>query len=237
LIIFSDIDDTLIQTKKKCPPNALLYPAGPKSSSYYSEQQRKLTEWFGHARIIPVTGRDSEALSRVSFAFDHEKIVDHGALILNTDGSLDKIWLEHINDDMLQWRRFLYDLCDRIEKKIKKLSLSLRCHVLSDHGFACYISIKGIAKHFRILDEEVAAHKAFHPAAVVHENGENMALLPHYTSKSRAVQYLIDRYKTEIEHPLFIGAGDSRSDKAFMALCHYQLIPSESQIFRDDIFS
>ncbi len=233
MIIFSDIDDTLIQTKKKCPPNTILYPAGPKSSSFYSEQQRKLTEWFGHARIIPVTGRDSEALSRVSFAFNYEKVVDHGAMVLNADGTPDNIWLEHIKEDVLQWREFLYVLSRQIEEKIKNLSLALRCHVLKDHGMACYISIKGIPEHLRALDEEVAAHKAFHVAAVVHENGENMALLPHYTSKSRAVQYLMDRYKTEIEHPLFIGAGDSHSDKEFMALCHYQLIPSESQIFRD----
>jgi predicted mannosyl-3-phosphoglycerate phosphatase (HAD superfamily) len=46
------------------------------------------------------------------------------------------------------------------------------------------------------------------------------------------VSYLLAHYKREYPDLLTFGAGDSRTDAAFITLCDYALIPKNTQLFR-----
>jgi predicted mannosyl-3-phosphoglycerate phosphatase (HAD superfamily) len=46
------------------------------------------------------------------------------------------------------------------------------------------------------------------------------------------VQYLLDHYRRQHPEILTFGAGDSRTDAPFLALCDYALIPKNTQLFK-----
>ncbi len=233
-IVFTDIDDTLIQTKLKCPPETPLHDGGANSQgemiSFYSEQQKTLLNWFNTARTIPVTGRNSAALNRLTFTFKHEKVINHGALILGQDNQVDPTWLQQITSDINAWHEFLIYLESKVQTLIKQHGLTMRCRIVEDYNVPCYISIKGNHHQFEHLKELLTEHKAYRSAAKIHINGRNMALLPCYANKANAVHYLMAHYKKQYDHPLFIGSGDSHTDVPFMQLCHFMMIPNSSQI-------
>jgi len=58
-----------------------------------------------------------------------------------------------------------------------------------------------------------------------HLNGNNLAILPKVINKESAVGYLLARYREQHAELLTFGAGDSKTDAAFMALCDYAIIP------------
>jgi predicted mannosyl-3-phosphoglycerate phosphatase (HAD superfamily) len=56
----------------------------------------------------------------------------------------------------------------------------------------------------------------------------NVAAIPGYLGKEHAARWLL----SEVLQPaLVLGMGDSFVDLPFMGLCHYAMIPSQSQIF------
>jgi predicted mannosyl-3-phosphoglycerate phosphatase (HAD superfamily) len=70
-----------------------------------------------------------------------------------------------------------------------------------------------------------------------HLNGNNLAVLPKIINKESAVSYLIDVYRQQHPELLTFGAGDSKTDAPFMALCDYALIPKNTQLFKTLAFS
>jgi len=239
-IIFTDIDDTLLQSRRKCPPDTPLYDGGYDSQgeliSLYSEQQKTLLHWFSDGRIIPVTGRNTAALHRLTVQFQHEKIVNHGALILDEHYDVIPTWRAKIASAIEVWQDFLVDINIRVNAAITQQNLSLRSRVVEDHDVPCYVSIKGDPSQFSQLQSLLDEHKAYQQGAIIHLNGRNMALLPCYASKANAVAFLMNDYKKTYPHSLFIGAGDSHSDLPFMQLCHYMMIPHQSQINQRQIW-
>jgi hydroxymethylpyrimidine pyrophosphatase-like HAD family hydrolase len=88
IVIFTDLDDTLIQTKLKVPKNAHISLGATNSSgvplSFFTQSQRLMLDVFAKsgAIIIPVTGRDTHALNRVEYKFTSFRVVSHGAIVL-----------------------------------------------------------------------------------------------------------------------------------------------------------
>ncbi len=101
IVIFLDLDDTILQTAPKCPPDQLLTPAafnraGEVLSFMTRAQQRLLKFWREQATVIPVTGRTDSALDRVAITFTSWRITHHGAVIRQPDGALPVWWHDEI---------------------------------------------------------------------------------------------------------------------------------------------
>lgn len=97
LVIFLDLDDTILQTAPKCPPAEPVEPAavdraGRVLSFMTRAQQRLLAFWLERGTVIPVTGRTDEALARVTLKFESWRITHHGAVIRQPDGRLPVWW-------------------------------------------------------------------------------------------------------------------------------------------------
>ena len=70
ILTFLDLDDTIFQTERKCPPDVALEVGALSKTgeplSFTTPAQRTLLEWLlGTTTVIPTTGRDAASLSRV----------------------------------------------------------------------------------------------------------------------------------------------------------------------------
>ena len=106
--VFLDLDDTIFQTRGKCPPDeaSSLIPAAfhrdGNPLSFMSARQRQLFEWLSaSATVIPVTARSESAYRRVRLPFHHAAILDFGGVVLLPTGQLDKQWDQKIRPIML----------------------------------------------------------------------------------------------------------------------------------------
>ncbi len=116
-----------------------------------------------------------------------------------------------------------------VEQRIARDKLALRCRVIEDQGLPVYVSIKGDEDLLAQLETSVEEVWSS-PPGQIHRNGHNMALLPPFANKERAVSYLMQHFRKTHACPLFIGLGDSLSDLPFMRLCHFAITPHASQI-------
>ena len=101
IVIFLDLDDTILQTAPKCPPSEPIEPAAVdragRALSFMTRAQRRLLEfWRERSEVIPVTGRTDDALARVMIEFRSWRITHHGAVIRQPDGCLPPWWHDEV---------------------------------------------------------------------------------------------------------------------------------------------
>jgi len=233
IYIFTDLDDSLFQTRAKCPPDSALFTAAldrdGDSLSYSTAEQRALIALLGQGALIPVTGRNAAALARVQIDFPSYRVVSHGALVLDADDRPDPAWLAAIEAQLGAWHERMNHVCEWLRRRIDDDNFDARCRVIEDRNLPVYVSVKGDENAIQRLAREIQPHWR-EDGARVHHNGHNMALLPPFADKAQAVQFVMARLCEDGARPLFIGVGDSATDLPFLRLCHYALIPQHSQI-------
>jgi len=231
LYVFTDLDDSLFQTRGKCPPAATLHTLAVDRQgqplSFATDAQQTLLAWLDHGVVIPVTGRNSAALARVRVRFPSFRITSHGAMVVGPDGNPDQRWLALLEESLVHWQSRLNTALAELEARRQRQRLALRLRIIEDQGLPCYLSVKGEAADLETL--EAAMGELWEPA-LMHRNGENMALLPAFASKLRAVEFVLARLAEQDVRPLVIGLGDSLTDLPFLRLCDYAMIPRRSQI-------
>ncbi|MFT6386921.1 MAG: hydroxymethylpyrimidine pyrophosphatase-like HAD family hydrolase [Cellvibrionaceae bacterium] len=233
VIAFSDLDDTLFLSERKCSDLsghkvAAELPDG-EIGAYSTPQQQDLISLFDSACIIPVTGRRTDSLSRVLINFESYKIASHGAIVLDLHNDLHPAWRILLEEEEPLWRDHMLKLKCELEQYCETCNLKLRIRVIKDKGFACYICVKGEILHLQQLQPKISELKT--DGFTVHINDRNLAIMPPYASKLRAVTFLKNVLKSKSKGQLtFIGLGDSLSDSAFMSICDFQISPSYSQI-------
>lgn len=236
ITIFTDLDDTLIQTESKLPKSAkTALGATDKTGmplSYFTQTQQKLLSMFQQAKatIVPVTGRNTDALNRVRWQFDDFKIVSHGAVVLTGQNEVCPKWFDSIAAELREWPDILKRTNAEIRRIITKQNLDARSRVIIDKGIPAYVSIKGKRDALASIRKHNPLDKKFYR----HENGRNHALLPPYTRKKRAVQHVMTHLGL-MENDLTIGLGDSLTDLAFMQACHFSMMPTRSQIVEEKL--
>lgn len=231
VVVFTDIDDTLVHTAGKLSQPSTDVGALDKQGnplSFFTQGQRQLLELMlaGNAIIIPVTGRNKDALDRVLVDFHDYKVVSHGAVVLEPGGGLCDQWLSSIDEELGVWPDELERANQRVLQAIKSLGLDARSRVIIDQGISAYVSIKGdlesLAKLKQVTSDELSVFFR-------HENGRNHALLPPYTRKKRAIEHVAGQLGLS-QQDLTIGIGDSLSDLPFMTACQFLMVPNNSQI-------
>ena len=86
--VFLDLDDTLFQSRAKCPVEDDLYPAAflrdGSAHSFMTAKQRALWRLLEtNMTVIPTTARDWEAYRRVELPFRSWRILDYGGVIID----------------------------------------------------------------------------------------------------------------------------------------------------------
>ncbi len=237
-IALVDLDDTLFQTLRKCPPDVpaeRLVPLGfardGSALSYATPRQVRLIEWLSEtAWLVPVTARSREALMRARVPFT-AAICAHGGVIIGEDGEVDAAWHEHAVRQSAAHAEALEALAARIRAEAHAQIAALRVRVLSEGDLGLYV----LAKHEDV--DEGALHAVIDAVAgevprgwTIHRNGNNAALMPPWLGKAHAVEALLPRLRAAHPDAPVIGIGDSLTDAPYMALCDYAMIPKGSQL-------
>ncbi len=247
--IFLDLDDTLFQTLRKCAPGVndhglevrAFLPDGS-ANSFATQKQQWLWHWLSKGfKIVPVTARDVYAFERVNLPFQEEVVLNHGAVILDKQRQVDKVWQDNIMQTLPMYHQKLLEVWADVEH-YAACNPGFKPRLVDDFGTLWY----GVIKHSDgseatlkiVLDELIKPHPHVLDGSLYwHLNGNNLALLPKIINKESAVRYLLDRYRQQHPEILTFGAGDSNTDAAFMALCDYALIPKNTQLFQSLAFA
>lgn len=241
-IVFTDLDDTLfysnraintyqkrgfIQTNEDL--SVASFTQKGEAVCYSRPKQRQLLKLLERAdHLIPVTGRSSDSLARVNAPqFKSFRVCSHGAIILDAKQKLLSEWSKMITDDDLEWEQHFDLLSAKIESFTQQHS-ELRVKKVYDHNLCTYISVKGPE---RLINKLLPIVKPLWTQGRIHHNQRNLALLPSYSDKAKAVGFLMKHFKLMSAEPLlFIGLGDSVSDLGFLRLCDFVITPQTSQI-------
>lgn len=236
--LFLDLDDTIFQTMRKCPPGLNLDKAASNRDgvplSFMTSGQTALFRIFSETmRVIPTTARSLDAFKRVHLTFSHGAILDYGGVILDATGNCDAEWDAEIRQQTAKVSDTMTDLCSTIKDYANRQALSISARIISDFGMDLYIVIKQPDADIAVLEQlyqECVLPLA--PAAFyVHFNDNNIAIIPKFLNKAHAVKFFIEERLRPADGSLVtLGMGDSLSDLCFMGLCDYLITPSVSQI-------
>jgi hypothetical protein len=234
-IALVDLDDTLFQTLRKCPPDVprdALVPLGfardGSASSYATPRQRNLIAWLSETSwLVPVTARSRDALERVRIPMD-AAVCAHGGMIIGRDGEPDAEWCAHVAQAAAPHAALL----EQLAKDARSAEPSLSVRILSEEdGPRLYLLLKHPDWDEESLGAAVEAIRQDVPADwTIHRNGNNAALLPPYLGKHRAVSWLLPRLRALHPDAPVIGIGDSLTDAPFMAICDFAMMPAASQL-------
>jgi len=237
-VIFLDLDDSIFQTLPKCPPGEPVVPAAHGRDgaplSYITARQRALVDMLLRAgTVVPTTARGLDAYRRVDLPFTGPAIVGFGGVILSPDGSPDPDWDALIRPRCAEGEADLQGHLDSTARFIAARGLGAKARIISDLGMPLYLVVKhpegDHAKLHPIRDELWA--DACRERFFIHHNGNNLALVPRFLGKERAVRHVLE-HNVGPGPVLTIGVGDSLSDAPFLALCDFALLPRGSQLGR-----
>jgi hypothetical protein len=236
--VFLDLDDTIFQTRPKCPPGERLHPAaflrdGSPFSFMTERQQTLLRLLSSSATIIPTTARNHDAFRRVDLQWESLAVLDFGGAILLPDGRLDAVWDGRVRPKALRIAEELRALRDALEDFNQEQNLGIRVRVIDDFDMPLYV----VAKH---PEGDLAALETMRGEMLgpldterffLHHNDNNLSVVPRFLGKERAVRHILEHHLGG-EPILTIGVGDSLSDAAFLDLCDYRLVPQGCQLDR-----
>jgi len=234
--VFLDLDDTILQTRPKCPPGEPLHPAAYHRDgsplSFMTERQRSLLALLAAAAtVIPTTARNLDAFRRVRLSFSSLAVLDFGGVILQPDGTPDPGWDAVVRPQAEQAGPELRELLRAVQGFIAARGLGVNARLIADFDMPLYLVLKHPAGDCVALQTVLREHwAAVDPGRYfVHSNGNNLSLVPCFLGKERAVRHILERHLGP-EPVLTIGVGDSLSDAPFLGLCDYALLPRDCQL-------
>jgi hydroxymethylpyrimidine pyrophosphatase-like HAD family hydrolase len=238
-LVFLDLDDTLFQTARKCPPGEEVFATSfgkeGQPVSYMTAAQRHFFDWLfsSRATLIPTTGRSIDAYKRVHLPFSSGAIVHHGATVLEPDGTPDLVWHAKMLPQLEGVHATLQGLLESAQEFSRINTLGAEIYWIEEDGLPLYL----VAKHRGLDMEALERVRQFWLSKIealeglyLFANGNNVAVLPRCISKRAAVQYVLEREKAA-GPVLSIGLGDSVSDLEFMGLCDFLMTPRAGQVF------
>lgn len=243
ILAFLDLDDTLFQTRAKCPPGPLVpaaYGHDGTPRSFMSETQQRFAAWLGDTTtVVPTTGRNLAALRRVRLRWSAGSlvtpaIINHGGSIVRGDDTPDPGWQNYVDDVLAKTRDALASVFAELTEATSDSGVGVR--EIGDFGRTLYLVVKhpdadldaveAVREEAEALVDDVAPN-----ALRVIANGNNVAVVPRGISKSAAVDYLLERYRRD--GPLLsLGIGDSLSDAGFLSRCDFAVTPTQSQLWQ-----
>ncbi len=238
IFIFSDIDDTLIQTTRKTnldkKTNVWVVGVDKKPISHIYEGVEKLVRTTMKSQdisIIPTTARTIESYQRTALYSDTSLrdniefvILNFGGVIL-VNNQIDKNWEGIIETKYqslnLPLNRVFKDINTTLNQKFSNYNLKIRLL----ENFYVDILNKYHRDNDKLSSEIYQTIKEYiNDEYYIYTNGSSFAILPNFLNKKFAVEHIIKK-----ENPILtIGAGDNQNDLDFMFETDFLLIPNGS---------
>lgn len=233
MLIFTDIDDTLMKTKRKINNIENLsigaYAESGEALSYIEPERKDFIHNFLEKHtVIPVTARSYSALTRVELVFKQEKIINFGAHILNENNILLSDWQEIINQQQV-----LNDIINKVDFIENHFTIPEYVKLIKRIEFENFIFFNFRNTHLN-LEENITFAKKL--TDFLNNNNINdfylyitdrdVTMIPSYIKKERAVEFLLKKYQNITS----IGIGDHKNDYSFMHLCDFSIFPNDSSL-------
>ena len=241
VVVLTDLDDSLFQTLRKIPKDTDFKPVAfdknKEPLSYMSHPQSLLWDMLLNysSDIIPITGRNLDALNRVQLPFGTYRSVSHGSIVLNKDNKLcEDYWFDYLNIDSDQLKQICqknHKLNEYISFLIEKNKLNLRTKLITEYGFSQYVSIKGDKEDLEFISKNIC-NTTLLKKFRFHLNDKNMAYIPSIFCKKKAAIYILNKLNVD-SNDLVLTIGDSISDLNMMCTGFYAILPTKSQIFKE----
>lgn len=233
MLIFTDIDDTLMKTKRKIH-NIENLSIGAYSESgealSYIEPERKIfiDSFLEKHTVIPVTARSYSALKRVELVFKQEKVINFGAHILDENNILLSEW-----QDIISQQQVVMDIIKKVNFIEKNFAIADYVKLIKRTEFDNFIFFNFRNTHLKLEENVIFAKKL---TDFLNNNNINdfylyitdrdVTMIPSYIKKERAVEFLLKKYKNMTS----IGIGDHKNDYSFMHLCDFSIFPNDSSL-------
>lgn len=233
MIIFTDIDDTLMKTKRKikdissCEIGA--YSESGEALSYIEPKRIDFIQNFLEKHFfIPVTARSLSALQRVQIQFNNEKVINFGAHILDKDNKIITQW-----NDLIIHQQNIGNILSKIERIKKDFLLPDNVQLIERNENEVFVFLNFRNKNL-LLSENIDFSKRLTEFLSLHNIGDfylyitdrDVTLIPQYIKKELAVEFLLERYSNMTS----VGIGDHKNDFSFMHLCDFSVFPNDSSI-------
>ena len=230
ILFFSDIDDTLIFSKRKVNFQKELVVAGYNKDkepfSYFYKDVKKLLDLLLEAGItfIPNTARNLSSYKRTIF-YKNEKIkyavLNFGGIILK-NGKICQEW-----NEIIQHKYKYFDL-KSIEKEIKQLfDFGVEIKIIDNFYISIYNKFFRDDENICSILENILTNYINGKNLKLYLNKNSFAIYPSFLGKEKATKFLIK----ELKPTLILGAGDSNSDLEFMKLANISILPTNSDLF------
>lgn len=240
-VFLADLDDTLFQTKRKMvgllaaePVRVGALDRNLSPLSFMSQEQSMMVDFLiAHTDLIPVTARSTDEFARVQLPFKSYAITTHGAVLLRQDGSVDTEWQSQMMEQLERYQARLAALQARADYLIEGAGFDAFTRMMREYdGTLIYLNIKHrdktkvneIYNIGSILRDEFAEDGFY-----IHQNSNNVAILPACVEKGQAAEFLLRRLREERGVFPTLGLGDSLTDFSFMRLCSWFGMPRQSQ--------
>ncbi len=234
IFFFSDIDDTLMQTRRKTDFTQSTVVGGYTKegveNSFFYEGTKLFIDTLIASNItfIPTTARNLDSYNRTVFAKEKAikyVILNFGGLIL-IDGKIDSVWQERMSQSYSNIIT-IETLFDKINHHLASLEIELVVKIIDNFYISIYnkfnLDDRGVLDEVR---EQLTVFLEIETDFYLYENDNSFAILPNFLNKKFAVEYLIEN-----NNPILtLGAGDNISDLDFMNLSSFRLIPNKVPI-------
>lgn len=238
VFVFADLDDSLFNSARKCPPGVSLEPAALLKNgevvSYTNPRQRALLHWLRQgATIVPVTARSAEGFARVLVDFPGMAVVSFGGVILDAQRQPVPRWAQRMQAALAVSREPMQQACASMSAWLVEHEIDAWVKVVEENGQAQYLLTKHRAADAQVLaqlaERMLRPWVATRPGWRVFQNDNNLTLLPPGLDKSYAVAYLMAELRAQGDI-VTVGIGDSLSDAGFLSLCDYAMAPQGTQL-------
>ena len=236
LVAFADLDDTLMQTRRKRDvPGSVMAGVGSDGaplSFACPKQQKLLSCLLSQGIVIPTTARNSESFKRVRLPFNSFAILNFGATLLNPDGTLNESWHAEMAAQAQANTAALTEQYELAREFSSAHGLDLKVRLCSDFGETWYVLAKHKGHNGEALD--TLHHQWLEHAPegfIVRRNDNNLTLSPGFFDKRHAVRLVVSQF-FDPANDVFLGLGDSLSDFDFMSDCDFLVVPSKSQLHK-----
>lgn len=235
-ILLTDLDDTLFQTVRKMSPSepqrVVANGADGKALSFFYPWQHEFIEWaLEHMIVIPVTARGLESFKRVQIPFSHGAVCLHGGVILTPEGQIEPKWSTHTQALLAPYQTRLMNLLAQGLTLGTQVGLSLRGWLEEVETTAVYAVLKSKVHAAELYEvRQLLLEQADLEGFYLHQNDNNLALIPSPISKANAVAEVIKQCQAVYGRRPLLGMGDSLSDFDFMKQCDFLAFPAKSQL-------
>jgi len=240
IVVFTDLDDTLFQSRRKVPVELaatarVVSPSQRANESLMTTAQSAWFDWLSTALVVPVTARSGASFDRVTLGFSGPAVLAMGAVVRRAPGIVDGVWCERMRSELVGFQSALVEARDAALDAARRGAIALRAWIVEESGVGgAYLCVKTDRPEDADRLEEIGSivEAALGPEAAhwrTHRNGVNFAALPPPVSKAAAVRHLMEAMRRD-GRIVALGLGDSATDLEFMRLCDFWATPTGAQI-------